>query len=117
LLVPEGRDITDSRRTEEALRNAQKMESLGRLAGGVAHDFNNLLTATRGNAELLAMTLDVGDASGVCAAEIQRACDSAAGLTRQLLAFSRRQVVEPEDSSLARCLAAGGLDARLWDRR
>ncbi|MGE0042945.1 MAG: PAS domain S-box protein [Vicinamibacterales bacterium] len=90
-----GLDISDRVRLEEQLRQAQKMEAVGRLAGGIAHDFNNLLTAIRGNAELLSHRFR-GDA--VVAAdidEILHAADRAASLTRQLLAFSRKQDFMP----------------------
>jgi signal transduction histidine kinase len=80
---------------ELELRQAQKMEAVGRLAGGVAHDFNNLLTAILGYAELLGDTAgSTGDRAAI--AEIQRAATSAAALTRQLLAFSRKQVLHTE---------------------
>jgi PAS domain S-box-containing protein len=87
------RDITDRLRLDERLRDAQKMEAVGRLAGGIAHDFNNLLAAIRGNAELMAHRIP-GDA--LLAAELNEilhAADRAATLTRQLLAFSRKQEV------------------------
>ena len=86
-------DISDRLRLEEQLRQAQKMEAIGRLAGGIAHDFNNLLTAIRGNAELLSYRTkkEADDATEV--EEILLASDRAASLTRQLLAFSRRQDV------------------------
>ena len=89
-------DVTHRIALEQQLRQAQKMEAIGRLAGGVAHDFNNLLTAISGYAEILRE--DVGDAgpSGTAVNEILRAGDRAAGLTRQLLAFSRRQVLKPQ---------------------
>src|SRR2546423_3322225 len=85
------RDITDRRALEEQLRQSQKLEAIGRLAGGVAHDFNNILTSIIASADLLLMQLRHGDAARDEAREIKQAVDRGAGLTRQLLAFSRRQ--------------------------
>jgi PAS domain S-box-containing protein len=88
-------DVTGQRTLEEQYQQAQKMEAIGRLAGGVAHDFNNLLTVILGHCELV---LDDLAPDHVCRAgvtEIQKAGESAAGLTRQLLAFSRKQIIEP----------------------
>jgi two-component system, cell cycle sensor histidine kinase and response regulator CckA len=85
-------DVTERRRLEERLAQAEKMEAIGRLAGGVAHDFNNLLTVISGYAELL---LARGAESREPLGEIAHAADQAAALTRQLLAFSRRQVLHP----------------------
>ena len=81
------------RETEAQLRQAQKMEAVGRLAGGMAHDFNNLLTVIRGYSELLLGRLGANDVMRKDTEEIKKAADRASGLTRQLLAFSRRQFI------------------------
>jgi signal transduction histidine kinase/CheY-like chemotaxis protein len=83
------------RQREEQLRQAQKMEAVGRLAGGVAHDFNNLLTAILGYADLLIDGMPAGDPRHRPLVEIQKAGRTAASLTRDLLAFSRKQVLQP----------------------
>ncbi|MGH7619543.1 MAG: PAS domain S-box protein, partial [Gemmatimonadaceae bacterium] len=94
------RDITERRRLEEELRQAQKMDAVGQLAGGVAHDFNNLLTTIRGFADLLARSFEADDARRKDIAEILKATERAASLTRQLLAFSKRQVLRVEAVSV-----------------
>src|SRR3954471_14935197 len=86
-------DVTERRALEEQLRQSQKMEAVGRLAGGVAHDFNNLLTVIRGYSELILSRLAQGDPTQREMEEVKKAADRAAGLTGQLLAFSRRQFV------------------------
>jgi PAS domain S-box-containing protein len=89
-------DITARRNLEEQLRRVQKMEAAGRLAGGLAHDFNNLLTAILGYGDLLLARLPDGDPLRRHAEEIRKAAERASSLTRQLLAFSRKQVLVPE---------------------
>ncbi|HSC58006.1 MAG TPA: PAS domain S-box protein, partial [Gemmatimonadales bacterium] len=88
-------DVTEGRRMEAQLRQAQRMESVGRLSGGIAHDFNNLLTAILGSAELLRATLPEGSPELEEVNEIEKASRRAADLTRQLLAFSRQQMLAP----------------------
>ncbi|HWZ96914.1 MAG TPA: PAS domain-containing protein [Candidatus Dormibacteraeota bacterium] len=87
-------DVTDRRGLEEHLRRAQKMEAIGQLAGGVAHDFNNLLMVIRGHVELLLNRPGVDANVARNAEAIQKASDRAAGITQQLLAFSRKQVLQ-----------------------
>ncbi len=88
-------DVTHERQMESQLRQAQKMEAVGRLAGGVAHDFNNLLTAISGYSDLLLFRLSAHDPVRREVEEIRKASERASSLTRQLLAFSRRQVLQP----------------------
>jgi PAS domain S-box-containing protein len=88
-------DITERKRLETELLHSHKLEAVGRLAGGVAHDFNNMLTAIKSYSELLRDTLELGDERRNDAEEITKAADRAAVLTRQLLAFGRRQLLEP----------------------
>ena len=105
-------DITERVKAEEALnskeeelRQAQKMEAVGRLAGGVAHDFNNLLTAINGYSDLTLMELKDADPLRANIEEIKKAEDRAAGLTRQLLTFSRRQVLKSRTLDLNQIVA------------
>ncbi len=93
-------DISDRKMLEQQLWQAQKLDALGSLAGGVAHDFNNLLTAIVGNAELIRLDSPPGDPRLGDLEEIEKACARAAALTRQLLAFSRRQPFEPQPLQL-----------------
>jgi PAS domain S-box-containing protein len=111
-------DVTDRKRLEEQLRQAQKMEAIGRLAGGIAHDFNNLLTIIFGNAHLLRqLPADSPDFPQLID-DIHDAADRAAALTRQLLTFSRRQPSRPEVIDLNEVVAGlGGLLRRLLGER
>ncbi len=102
-LVINIRDISERKAAEEEqaklqdqLQQAMKMEAIGRLAGGIAHDFNNLLTALTGDIELVKMDLDPADPLMPYLEDASQATASAADLTRQLLAFSRRQIIEPK---------------------
>jgi two-component system, cell cycle sensor histidine kinase and response regulator CckA len=88
-------DMTEHRLLQEQLRESQKLEAVGRLAGGVAHDFNNMLAAITGFAGLLAQDLPETGAERLYVGEIQKAADRAARLTRQLLAFGRKQALQP----------------------
>jgi len=90
------RDITEQRKLEAELRQAQKMEAVGRLAGGVAHDFNNMLQVILGHTEIALEQADRSRRLFADLTEIQKAAKRSAGLTRQLLAFARKQKIEPE---------------------
>jgi PAS domain S-box-containing protein len=105
------RDITERRLLEEQLRQSQKLEAIGRLAGGVAHDFNNILMSIMGAADLLLMQIDQDDVARDEATEIKRSVQRGASLTRQLLAFSRRQATRPQLLSLSDIV--GGMDTML----
>jgi PAS domain S-box-containing protein len=96
-------DITERKQLEEQLRQSQKMEAFGQLAGGVAHDFNNLLTIIQGNVTLLQDSSSPDQAGGLV--EIAKAAERAANLTRQLLTFSRRQVFQPKPLDLNEVVA------------
>ena len=98
-------DMRETKRLESELRQAQKMEALGRLAGGVAHDFNNLLTVILSYCSILAKSL-LDDRNLRDVEQIERAAHRAADLTRQLLAFSRRQVLEPKPLELGATVRA-----------
>ena len=89
------KDVTERRALEGQLRHAQKMDAVGRLAGGVAHDFNNLLTVILGVAEMALGSMSGDHPLRESFGQIKRAGQRANALTRQLLAFSRRQLVEP----------------------
>src|SRR5207244_4288467 len=105
------RDITERRALEEQLRQSQKLEAIGRLAGGVAHDFNNILMSIMGAADLLLMQLKPDDSARDEASEIKQAVDRGAGLTHQLLAFSRRQATRTRLFALGDIVA--GMDTML----
>jgi two-component system cell cycle sensor histidine kinase/response regulator CckA len=94
-LLFSARDITERKRLETQLLQAQKLDSIGQLAGGVAHDFNNLLTVITGHADLVLGAAAPDDPARSDLEELRKAAERAAGLTRQLLAFARKQILEP----------------------
>ncbi len=93
-------DISERKRLEDQYRQAQKLESVGRLAGGVAHDFNNLLTVINGYSDMMLGDLSAGDPMHDSVTEIRIAGERAAALSRQLLVLSRKQVIQPKDVNL-----------------
>ncbi len=115
-------DITASKLLEKQFRQAQRMEAVGRLAGGIAHDFNNLLTVIMGSAQLILESVDTGGPAREEAEELQKAAERATALTTQLLAFSRRQQLNPrvlelnevvaDMEKLLRRLIRGGVELR-----
>ncbi len=98
------RDVTELKQLGDALRHSQKMEAVGRLAGGIAHDFNNLLTVILSYSELLQLSLPEGDPQLHQVNEIFKSGQRAAGLTRQLLAFSRKQELHPKTFNIRQSL-------------
>jgi PAS domain S-box-containing protein len=107
-------DVTEQRRLEDQVRQAQKLESIGQLAGGVAHDFNNLLTAINGHTELLLADLPADSPLRWPLAEIQKAGQRGASLTQQLLAFGRKQLLQPVILDVNKVVAeVGGLLKRV----
>lgn len=100
-----GIDLTDRKRLEERLLQAEKLESIGRLAGGVAHDFNNVLTAIIGSVEVAEARLEPANPAKAELDTIRLAAERATDLTRQLLAFARRQVIEPTNLNLNAIIA------------
>ncbi|HEX8393265.1 MAG TPA: PAS domain S-box protein [Longimicrobium sp.] len=105
-LISVHRDVTERRALEDKLRQAQKMEAVGQLAGGIAHDFNNIMMAVNGFAQLALRGTAPGDPRVAWLEEIGRGAARAADLTRQLLAFSRRQVLRPEPVDLNAAVSA-----------
>src|SRR5689334_3217646 len=93
-------DLTERRRTEEQLQEGLRLEAVGRLAGGIAHDLNNMLAAIMGFGDLLARSFDPGDPRAADVEQISRAATRSASLTRQLLAFARRELIQPRPLDL-----------------
>jgi PAS domain S-box-containing protein len=116
-VVAVGRDITERKRAEEELRQAQKMEAIGRLAGGIAHDFNNQLTVIKGYGDLLLRELEKDDPVHEQIEEIHKAATQAEALTNQLLAFSHKQILRPQIIDLNDVLSdiANALDRMLGE--
>jgi len=104
-LLLHARDIGDQKRLQEQFLQSQKMEAIGRMAGGIAHDFNNLLTAIIGYNELVLSGLNVQDPLWRSSEEVRKTAERAARLTRQLLAFSRKQTLEPRIVDLNACVS------------
>ena len=104
-IVFNSRDVTEQRRLEEQFRQSQKVQAIGQLTGGVAHDFNNILTAILGYGELALNALPISHPAQFPVEEMRKAGFRAAGLTRQLLAFSRKQVLQPQVISLEATIA------------
>ena len=111
------RDVSERYRLEAQMRQSQKLEAVGRLAGGIAHDFNNLLTVISGCCSLLGLLPEQSDRAGALVGEIQGAARRATDLTRQLLAFSRRQPMDPKPVDLHQVIGEmeGMLDRLLGD--
>jgi two-component system cell cycle sensor histidine kinase/response regulator CckA len=110
-MVFNARDVTEQRRLEDQLRHSQKVQAIGQLTAGLAHDFNNILTAIIGYSDLALAALDPHLIACHQVGEIRQAAHRAAGLTRQLLAFSRKQVLQPQVLNLRQVLA--GMDKML----
>ncbi len=102
--IAQGQDITERKHAEEQLRQSLKMESIGRLAGGVAHDFNNMLALILGYAELAQLEIDKGSGVQEHLNEIVKAAEHSRDITGQLLAFSRQQIIAPRAMDLKRAL-------------
>lgn len=96
LIISTVKDLTAQKRLENEIRHSQRMESVGRLAGGVAHDFNNILTVITGYSDLVLSSMTEDNELRTDVSEIRRAADRAVALTRQLLAFSRKQLMQPK---------------------
>jgi PAS domain S-box-containing protein len=110
-MVFNARDVTEQRKLEDQLRQSQKVQAIGQLTAGLAHDFNNILTAIIGYSDLALASLDPNLLACRQVDEIRQAAHRAAGLTRQLLAFSRKQVLQPQVLDLRRVL--GGMEKTL----